>query len=237
MAEFASKGVAGAGLGTGIAGLALGVLNSSNNGNGLLGGLLGGGNQNMVSALQAENSQLKAENYSDKNAKEVYMQSLTDNRRLRDETFAYLKPLSDEAANNRVELAKLQAELKCCCEKQELREQIVLGKVNELALTTQAKFGCLDGTIAGMMGTLNNITKTIVPMSAICGVDNEGNGVMACLVPDATGKIKSNALKFRTINMDEASATKTRSFKVYINVTAEISNTNFGLGQLFPTTK
>lgn len=40
----------------------------------------------MVSALQAENSQLKAENYSDKNAKEVYMQSLTDNRRLRGET-------------------------------------------------------------------------------------------------------------------------------------------------------
>lgn len=58
-----------------------------------------------MSALQAENSMLKAENYSDKNAKEVYMQSLTDNRRLRDETFAYLKPLSDEAANNRVELA------------------------------------------------------------------------------------------------------------------------------------
>lgn len=111
---------------------------------------------------------LKAENYSDKNAKEVYMQSLTDNRRLRDETFAYLKPLSDEAANNRVELAKLQAELKCCCEKQELREQIVLGKVNELALTTQAKFGCLDGTIANMMGTLGKITDTIVPMSAIC---------------------------------------------------------------------
>lgn len=42
MAEFASKGVAGAGLGTGIAGLALGVLNSSNNGNGLLGGTIAG---------------------------------------------------------------------------------------------------------------------------------------------------------------------------------------------------
>lgn len=74
-------------------------------------------------------------------------------------------------------------------------------------------------------------------VNVICGVDNEGNGVVACLVPDATGKIKSNALKFRTINMDESSATKTRTFKVYINVTAEISNTNFGLGQLFPTTK
>lgn len=39
MAEFASKGVAGSGLGLGIAGTALGLLNSS--GNGLLGGLFG----------------------------------------------------------------------------------------------------------------------------------------------------------------------------------------------------
>ena len=38
MAEFASKGVAGAGLGTGIAGLALGVLNGG------LGNVLGGWN-------------------------------------------------------------------------------------------------------------------------------------------------------------------------------------------------
>lgn len=63
MAEFASKGVAGSGLGLGIAGTALGLLN--NGGNGILGGILGGGNQNVVSALQAENSMLKAENYSD----------------------------------------------------------------------------------------------------------------------------------------------------------------------------
>lgn len=41
--EYASKGVAGTGLGLGIAGTALGVLASNNNGNGLLGGLLGGG--------------------------------------------------------------------------------------------------------------------------------------------------------------------------------------------------
>lgn len=163
MAEFASKGVAGTGLGLGIAGTALGLLNGNGN---VLGGLLGGGSQ--LTALQAENSLLKAENYSDKNAKEVYMQSLADNRRLRDEAFAYVKPLADEAANNRVELAKLQAELKCCCEKQELREQIVLGKVNELALTTQAKFGCIDGTIANMMSTISQITSTIVPISAVC---------------------------------------------------------------------
>lgn len=52
MAEFASKGVAGSGLGLGIAGTALG-------------GLFGNNNQATISALQAEN-------YSDKNAKEVY---------------------------------------------------------------------------------------------------------------------------------------------------------------------
>ena len=40
MAEFASKGIAGAGLGTGIAGLSLGILNGG------LGNLLGGWNNN-----------------------------------------------------------------------------------------------------------------------------------------------------------------------------------------------
>lgn len=203
MAEFASKGVAGAGLGTGIAGLALGVLNSSNNGNGLLGGLLGGGNQNVVSALQAENSMLKAENYSDKNAKEVYAQSLADNRRLRDETFSI-----DAMASYEVTFS---------------------GSVGG--------FGQTDHVVSlnGLCGDDQYVFLKSV--NVICGVDSEGNGVMACLVPDDTGKIKSNALKFRTINMDESSATKTITFKVYINVTAEISNTNFGLGQLFPRSK
>lgn len=83
MAEFASKGVAGSGLGLGIAGTALGLLNNGGNGGGVLGGLFGNNNQATISALQA-------------------------------------------------------------------------------------KFGCLDGTIANMMGTLGKITDTIVPMSAIC---------------------------------------------------------------------
>lgn len=64
MAEFASKGVAGSGLGLGIAGTALGPLNNGGNG-GVLGGLFGNNNQATISALQAEN-------YSDKNAKEVW---------------------------------------------------------------------------------------------------------------------------------------------------------------------
>lgn len=46
--EYASKGVAGAGLGTGIAGLSLGVLNAMNGCNGLLGGLFSNGNGTAV---------------------------------------------------------------------------------------------------------------------------------------------------------------------------------------------
>lgn len=174
--EYASKGVAGTGLGLGIAGTALGLLNNSCNGNGLLGGILGNGCNNTrmgaelqyVSNLQAENAMLKAENYSDKGTLEAYKQSVADNKELRAEMYAFIKPLSEEAANNRVNIATLQAELKCCCEKQELREQIMAGKINELAIATTGQFNALNNTIACMQNTLSGITKTIVPTSALC---------------------------------------------------------------------
>lgn len=178
--EFASKGVAGAGLGLGIAGTALGLLNGGGCGcgNGILGNILGGncgcGNARMgaelqfVSGLQAENAMLKAENYSDKTSLEAYKQSVSDNKELRTEMYAFIKPLADEAAQNRVNIATLQAELKCCCEKQELREQILAGKINEVALATNGKFAALDQTIACLQNTVCGITKTIVPSSAIC---------------------------------------------------------------------
>jgi hypothetical protein len=44
MAEFASKGVAGSGLGLGIAGTALGLLNNGGNGGGVLDGLFDNNN-------------------------------------------------------------------------------------------------------------------------------------------------------------------------------------------------
>lgn len=171
---FASKGVAGTGLGLGIAGTALGLLGGGCGGN-VLGNLLGGGCGNarmgaelqFVSGLQAENAMLKAENYSDKTSLEAYKQSVADNKELRTEMYAFIKPLADEAAQNRVNIATLQAELKCCCEKQELREQILAGKINEVALATNGKFSALDQTIACLQNTVCNITKTIVPTSAI----------------------------------------------------------------------
>lgn len=149
MGDYASKGVAGSGLGLGIAGTALGLLNSNGCGNGILGGLFGnncagrmgfGAELQYVSSLQAENAMLKSENYSDKVAKEVYQQTRIDNAALKTE----LKELMD------------------------LREQIVLGKVNEVATVTKCNLDQINGSIAALANVVNGITKTVIPTTAIC---------------------------------------------------------------------
>lgn len=61
--NVASQAVGGTGLGLGIAGTALALLNG--NGNALLGGLFGGGNSATISTLQAELAKEKAERYAD----------------------------------------------------------------------------------------------------------------------------------------------------------------------------
>lgn len=78
--DFASKGVAGAGLGTGIAGLSLGVLNAM--GNGGLGGIFGGWGGNNCGALfawerelsrkDAEIGSLRADLATDRKVLELY---------------------------------------------------------------------------------------------------------------------------------------------------------------------
>ena len=65
-----SAGVAGAGLGLGIAGTALALLNNNNCGGGILGNLIGGSgslthDSRVISALEAELAKEKAERYAD----------------------------------------------------------------------------------------------------------------------------------------------------------------------------
>ena len=173
MGEFATKGLAN---GVGIPALvlgSLGFLGSANNGNGgILGGLFGGGNCNQVSALMAENAMLKSENYSDKVAKEAYGQSLTDNRRLRDEFFAYVKPLADEAAQNRERVAVLEAQQAKNGEIADLREKLVrseLGaKIDSVAQTCGCGIAQLNNAVAAINNTLGQITHTVIPRTAIC---------------------------------------------------------------------
>lgn len=82
--EYASKGVAGSGLGLGIAGTVLGVLNS-NQGNGILGNLFGGGcntqtDTRAISALESKIAKLESERYTDQVGIELYKQTVADNK-------------------------------------------------------------------------------------------------------------------------------------------------------------
>ena len=170
MGDYASKGVAGSGLGLGIAGTALGLLN-----NGGLGGILGGGNTNKISELMSENAMLKSENYSDKVAKEVYAQSLKDNNDLRTEMYAFIKPLADEAAANKVTIATIQATQQAEIEKNALREQLVKSEIEKQGLLAaqgiqglQAQINCMGGRVGCLQQTVDSITKLVVPKDVVC---------------------------------------------------------------------
>ena len=117
MGEFASNGKANAGLTTGIIGTTLGglwALGAGNGNGGILNGLLGGGGcNNQLSALMAENAMLKSENYSDKTSKEVYAQTLADNNALSQQVFNFVNPIAQTVAANQVEMARMDERIKC----------------------------------------------------------------------------------------------------------------------------
>lgn len=80
MGDFASKGVAGAGLGLGIAGTALALLNNGNCGGGLLGGLLGGGYNGAAMAAVQGNGYVAALAQKDAEIGKLQAEKYTDNR-------------------------------------------------------------------------------------------------------------------------------------------------------------
>ena len=146
--EYASKGVAGAGLGTGIAGLALGVLN-----NGGLNGLLGGGMNNCgcsdnmmvnryelnmqqeLAAKDAKIGLLESNIYTDQKLADVYERLDTK--------------IEDRIAgvNCRIDGAYAQ-----------LNQQAVM------TATITANLGCMAQQIAQLQG----LTKLVVPNTSVC---------------------------------------------------------------------
>lgn len=171
--RYASKGLAN---GVGIPALvlgSLGFLGSANNGNGgILGGLFGGGNCNQVSALMAENANLRAEKYSDNKDSEVYVASRAENKALRDELMGFIRPLSDEASQNRERVAVLESQMKSNAEIADLREKLVRSELGAKIDTVAQTCGCgiaqLNNAVAGVNNTLNQITHLVVPRTAIC---------------------------------------------------------------------
>lgn len=160
--EYASKGVAGSGLGLGIAGTALGLLNANNNGNGLLGGLFGGNAVNPVAGVLMEKdakiAKLEAEQYSDHAALEQSDRLLKN----------YLKPYGDAIAANQTALATQATEI-ACLQKTQALELKLMGKEIELA-KQEAKCCCEKNQIAiATLGkVLDGITKVVVPNTSVC---------------------------------------------------------------------
>ena len=141
-ANVASAGVGGAGLGLGIAGTALGLLNSGN-GNGILGGLFGGGNTNQTNALMADLAREKAERFAEKTGSEIYNALFAQYKELAQATTGIDKrvsalevagPLREQLVNQRID---------CCC--------------------SQMSTG-----LAALQSVVASITKTVIPNSSVC---------------------------------------------------------------------
>lgn len=141
MGDYASKGVAGSGLGLGIAGTALALLN----GNGL-GGLFGNNcalntmaSSATVASLaekDAEIGQLRAEKYTNDKLGETYIA-------LSNQINKVAGDLATLSLNNERRIAGLEGQVSC------------------LAQATNT-------AIAGINNTLGTITKTVVPIGAVC---------------------------------------------------------------------
>lgn len=143
MGDYASKGVAGSGLGLGIAGTALGLLN----GNGL-GGLFGCGNNCAVNAMagnamvatlaekDSEIGQLKAEKYTNDQVAKTYI-----------------------ALNS--EIGKVSDKVNELALGTEKRFGAVDSQMAVMATAT-------NSAIQALQNTVNGITKTVIPLNVIC---------------------------------------------------------------------
>ena len=137
--NYASKGVAGAGLGLGIAGTALGVLNGMGGCGNVLGGLFGGGNccheNSMVNRYELGLEQASAA----KDSKIALLESTIHTNDKILEVYGYLD-------------GRLRG----------IEGQIAQQAVVNAQLT--ANISCMQGNIATLMG----LTKTIIPIGNVC---------------------------------------------------------------------
>lgn len=142
-----------------------GNCNSNCNGNC---GACGNAGQTYVDALQAEISELKAEKYSDKAAAEAYKASVAMAKELDGKWAAQLGEVTREVADMRVREAENKGKIDCIEQNAILRQQIVMGKINEVALTASNGINTLTATVNCLANTLNNITKVVVPNTSVC---------------------------------------------------------------------
>lgn len=144
MAEFASKAVAGTGLGLGIAGTGLGLLNAHG---GILGGLFGNGNycsenqpvNRYELALVRENDSLKSQiALRDAN-------TFTDGKII--ELYKYVdgqfKDITQKINDNAAAQAVINAQV-------------------------ESGMGVLGNQVSSINNTIANLTKTVIPNTSVC---------------------------------------------------------------------
>lgn len=112
MAEFASKGVAGAGLGTGIAGLSLGVLNSGLF-NGLLSGCGNGCGNGYVNRYEADQNARIAELETEVKLRDANVYTLGEMNKLRDYVDRKFDAVNAQLCSQSVINAQVTANLSC----------------------------------------------------------------------------------------------------------------------------
>lgn len=103
-----------------------------------------------LSEKDSEIALLKADKYTDQKLVEVYK----DLRSLDKAQDALIGDLSTR-------LAKLETAAP-------LREQIILGKVGEVATLATNGINCLSSQVSCLANTVAGITKSVIPLSAIC---------------------------------------------------------------------
>ena len=145
MAEFASKGVAGSALGLAIGGLSAALLN--NDGDGPLGGLLGGGSKKneKIADLMAENTLLKSKSYTD----------------------SEVKSITARVSGMEVEQAKQGARIDCIQTQMDLREKIVDGKISEASLVAANGIERVSCGLDCLRRTVDGIASTYVPAGKV----------------------------------------------------------------------
>ena len=158
--EYASKGVAGSGLGLGIAGTVLGLMNAHGGGWGGFGGAngLGGVAANAaggamildIARKDAEIAQLKADAATDKKLVEVYT-TLAKND----------KELTGKVDDLKGRVLAIETAMP-------LREKIVFDRIDSVADASRHGIAGNSHAIAALNDLVGSFTKTIIPRSAIC---------------------------------------------------------------------
>jgi hypothetical protein len=76
--------------------------------------------------------------------------------------------MASKIAANEVSMARQEEQINCLKETQRLREEIICQKIDAVACAANTGLVALQGTVNCIAKTVNDITQTNIPISAVC---------------------------------------------------------------------